>query len=185
MDSAQIERVSLFNLLIAYGGKLATTQILESLNVSRKTALRIMVEFKAIGLVDIEDFHEPRQNNLSKRIVLNSRLNWLVENSMITKILPHTLPFFLDPSGGNGHAEDDDSSDASSNGEDMEDGFWPVYDRLEKLDLDKNIVNHKKLHEALVSSGKFYAGDATQIISDMVKAGKLKMVSFHSYRKVP
>ena len=42
MDSAQIERVSMFNLLIAHGGKLTTTQILQSLNVARKTVLRTM-----------------------------------------------------------------------------------------------------------------------------------------------
>jgi hypothetical protein len=40
------------------------------------------------------------------------------------------------------------------------------------------------LHEALVSSGRFYVGDATQIIDDMVKAGSLEMVSFHSYRRI-
>jgi hypothetical protein len=61
MDSAQIERVSMFYLLIAYGGILTTTQILQSLNVARKTVLRTMIELKAIGLVDIEDFHEPGQ----------------------------------------------------------------------------------------------------------------------------
>jgi hypothetical protein len=61
--------------------------------------------------------------------------------------------------------------------------FWAVYDRLEKLDSGTNIVNHKKLHEALIASGKFFAGDAAQIISDMVKAGKLELVSYHSYRR--
>ena len=68
MDSAQIERVSMFNLLLAHGGKLTTTQMLESLSVSRKTALKTMLEFKAIGLIEIEDFHEPGQNNISKRM---------------------------------------------------------------------------------------------------------------------
>jgi hypothetical protein len=93
MDSAQIERVSLFNLLLVYSGKLTSTQILQSLNVSRPTALRTMAEFKAIGLVDTEDFHEPGQSNISKRMALNSRFNWLLEDSMIKKIFPHTIPF--------------------------------------------------------------------------------------------
>ena len=64
--------------------------------------------------------------------------------------------------------------------------FWAIYDRLEDNGSgngDGRIVNHKKLHEELVSSGRFYAEDATQIISDMVKAGRLEIVSFHSYRK--
>lgn len=90
MDSAQIERVSMFNLLLAHGGKLTTTQMLESLSVSRKTALRTMIEFKAIGLIEIEDFHEPEQNNISKRMVLNPRLNWMLTDSVITKFFPHT-----------------------------------------------------------------------------------------------
>ena len=72
LDSAQIERVSMFNLLLAHRGTLTTSQILDSLNVTRKTALRTMVELKAIGMVDIEDFHEPDQNNVSKRIVPKS-----------------------------------------------------------------------------------------------------------------
>jgi predicted transcriptional regulator len=55
LDTAPIERVSLFSLLIANNGILNTTQILESLNVARKTALRTMAELKAIGLVDIEE----------------------------------------------------------------------------------------------------------------------------------
>ena len=40
-----------------------------------------MAEFEAIDLVDIEDFHEEGQSNLSKRMVLNPRLNWLLGES--------------------------------------------------------------------------------------------------------
>ena len=90
MDSAQIERVSMFNLLIAHSGKLTTTQILQSLNVARKTVLRTMTELKAISLVEIEDFHEPGQNNISKRMVLNPRLEWMLSDPVITKFFPHT-----------------------------------------------------------------------------------------------
>ena len=49
-----------------------------------------MVEFKAIGLIEIEDFHEPGQNNISKRMVLNPRLNWILTDPVITKFFPHT-----------------------------------------------------------------------------------------------
>ena len=70
--------------------------------------------------------------------------------------------------------------------------FWSVYDQLEKLEqedpfnhmsVDKNTICHKKLHQALVSSGHFYQGDATQIIKNMVNAGSLKVVSFETYRR--
>jgi hypothetical protein len=73
--------------------------------------------------------------------------------------------------------------------------FWTVYEELERLEredpsnhmsVDKDTVNHNKLHEALLASGKFYGGEATQIIEDMVNAGRLEVVSFHTYRrKVP
>lgn len=92
-DSAQVERVSMFSLLLAHNGKLTTDQVLGSLNVARKTALRTMAEFKAIGLVDIEDFHEPGQNNISKRMVLNPKLDWMLTDSVITKFSPHTTSF--------------------------------------------------------------------------------------------
>ena len=88
MDSAQIERVSMFNLLLAHGGKLTTTEMLESLNVSRKTALKTMVEFKTIGLIEIEDFHESGQNNTSKRMVHKSSSELDVNRSRDYQILP-------------------------------------------------------------------------------------------------
>ena len=73
LDTAAIERVSLFSLLIANNGTLTTNQILESLNVSRPTALRTMAEFKAIGLVTIENTEEDRPGRPSIMMVLNPR----------------------------------------------------------------------------------------------------------------
>ena len=174
MDSAQIERVSLFNLLLAHGGKLATTQILQSLNVSRKAILRTMIELKAIGLIDLEDFHETGQNNISKRIVLNSRLNWMLTDSTITKFFPHTKE----------KEKEKEREEEEEEEEDLTRIFWSVFERLENGNGGTKIVNHKMLHEALVSSGRFYVGDASQIIDDMVKAGSLEMVSFHSYKRI-
>ena len=46
MDSAQVERVSLFSLLMANKGRLTTNQMLESLNMARKTALRTMMRLR-------------------------------------------------------------------------------------------------------------------------------------------
>jgi hypothetical protein len=92
LDTAQTERVSMFSLLLANGGSLTTNQILQSLNVARKTALRTMAELKAIGLVEMEEYQESEQNNKSKKIVLNQRFNWFLSDSMITKIFPHTTP---------------------------------------------------------------------------------------------
>ena len=54
LSTASIERVAVFDLLLAHGGKLQTPIIADSLNISVPTALRTMTEFKAIGLVDMD-----------------------------------------------------------------------------------------------------------------------------------
>ena len=149
--------------------------MLESLSVSRKTALKTMLEFKAIGLIEIEDFHEPGQNNISKRMVLNPRLDWMLTDSVITKFFPHTKE--------KERVEEKVEDKEEEQKEDITSIFWSVFERLENGNGGTKIVNHKMLHEALVSSGRFYVGDATQIIDDMVKAGSLEMVSFHSYKR--
>jgi hypothetical protein len=45
------------------------------------------------------------------------------------------------------------------------------------------VINHNILHEALLASGKFYGGEATQIIEDMINTGRLEAISFHEYKK--
>ena len=165
---------------LAHGGKLTTTEMLESLSVSRKTALKTMVEFKAIGLIEIEDFHESGQNNISKRMVLNSRLNWLLTDPVITKFFPHTN----EKEKERLKEEVKEQAEGEEKEQDITSIFWSVFERLENGNGGTKIVNHKMLHEALVSSGKFYVVDATQIIDDMVKAGSLEMVSFHSYKRI-
>ena len=170
MDSAQIERVSLFNLLLAHGGTLTTTQIFQSLRIARKTALRTMAEFHVIGLVEMENFHEPGQNNVNKRMVLSPNLSWLLTDSVITKFFPQITSSFF---------QGDDNTISV---------FWSIYEGLENGngngDGRQGTVAHNELHEALVSSGKFYAGDATQIVEDMVKSGSLETVSFGTYKRV-
>jgi DNA-binding transcriptional ArsR family regulator len=179
LDTAPIERVSLFSLLIANNGKLTTSEILQSLNVSRPTALRTMAELKAIGLVDVEDFKDEGQNNVSRRIVLKPRFSWFLSDSMIKKIYPHTPPVFS-TSGGNGHGK-------------KEDVLWETYVPLEEqqeqdpnnqMQADKKTVGGAQLRERLVSSGHFSQDEAIEIISDMVKVGKLKEVMLDTYRRM-
>src|SRR5215204_6355562 len=186
LDTAPIERVSLFSLLIANNGILTTTQILNSLNVARKTALRTMSELKAIGLVEMEDFREEGQNNYSKRIILNPRFNWFLSDPMITKIIPHTRI--------NSNPEvDQDSIEERSTVDVHENTFWQVYNELQQeeelsndnyLDIDKTTISGKKLEERLISTGEFYNGDAIRMIKDMVKAGKLKEVMLDTYMRL-
>jgi hypothetical protein len=185
LDTAPIERVSLFNLLIANNGILTTNQILSSLNVARKTALRTMAELKAIGLVDMEDFHEAGQNNLSTRIVLNPRFEWFLSDPMITKIIPHTHT--------NLNPEAEDSVEECPTVDVQENTFWQVYNELlreEELsndnysDVDKNTISGKKLEKRLMSTGKFYNGDAVKMIKTMVSAGRLEEIMLDTYRRV-
>ena len=186
LDTAPIERVSLFSLLIANNGILTTNQILSSLNVARKTALRTMAELKAIGLVDMEDFHEPGQNNLSKRIILNPRFNWFLSDPMITKIIPHThMNLIL--------GVEQDSFEERRTGAVQEDTFWQVFEELLKeeelsnesySDIDKNTVSGQKLQQGLISTGEFYNGDAEKMIKRMVNAGKLEEVMLDTYQRV-
>jgi hypothetical protein len=179
-DTAAIERVSIFNLLIANNGRLTTEQIVQSLNVAGKTALRTMAEFKNIGLVSEEDFHQPGQNNLSKRITLDPRFNWFLTDPMITKIVPHTTPKSISENGsGDGHKLDIEK-------------LWPLFDELEReeqedpanfVQADKNTVNRKNLHDKLVESGYFSTIDAEETIDEMVRMGKLEQVMMDTLRR--
>jgi hypothetical protein len=181
LDTAPIERVSLFSLLIANNGKLTTNQILESLNVARKTALRTMAEFKAIGIVIIKDTDEVRPGRPSKLMVLNPRFNWFLSDELITKIIPHTRISFY---------SDLPAEDNNENGTQL-DLFWHTYDELQLeeatsnyTDVDKSTVSGKKLEERLISTGKFYNGDAARMIKEMVNTGKLKEVMLDTYCRV-
>jgi len=49
-----MERVRIFELLLAFGGTLTSRQIVDYLNTSGTTAKRTMAEFKTIGIVNIE-----------------------------------------------------------------------------------------------------------------------------------
>ena len=54
LSTAPIDRVNVFNLLIAFGGRLTTSIIEASLNMSDSTARRTMTELKAIELVTMD-----------------------------------------------------------------------------------------------------------------------------------
>lgn len=75
MSTASTERVRIFELLLAYNGTLTTSQICESLEISKNTALKTMLELKVAGLVDLlnEDAY-----NSTKRITLKKRFKWFL-----------------------------------------------------------------------------------------------------------
>jgi hypothetical protein len=79
LSTAQIDRVKVFDLLIASKGKLTTNRIVQSLNMSKPTALKTMIEFKAIGLVEIGESEEKGDNNFPLRqISLRPEFDWFL-----------------------------------------------------------------------------------------------------------
>src|SRR5918996_3568975 len=56
LSTAQIERVSVFYLLINNNGDVSTDDVMDYLHVSRPTALRTMAELKVIRLVEDYEF---------------------------------------------------------------------------------------------------------------------------------
>jgi hypothetical protein len=74
LSTASIERVAVFDLLLARGGKLQTPVIKDSLNVSSPTAHRTMAEFKAIGLVDSDNAGSSHVDE----ITLKPKFDWFL-----------------------------------------------------------------------------------------------------------
>jgi hypothetical protein len=72
-----MERVRIFELLLAFGGTLTSRQIVDYLNTSGTTAKRTMAEFKTIGIVNIET--EPSEHGEpQKRMTLDNKLEWFL-----------------------------------------------------------------------------------------------------------
>jgi hypothetical protein len=79
LSTASIERVTIFDLLLAYNGTMTTTQIANSLNISHLTALRTMTELKALGLVQMAN-GDP---NTAAKITLDPQFNWVFEKQFL------------------------------------------------------------------------------------------------------
>ena len=60
--------------------------------------------------------------------------------------------------------------------------FLERFEELAGKNKEK-IVNHKELKSMLVSSGKFFVGEAQFAIEQMLKSGEILEVSFHKYRR--
>ncbi|MBV9179099.1 MAG: hypothetical protein JO297_18875, partial [Nitrososphaeraceae archaeon] len=80
LSTAHIDRVKIFDLLLNHNGVLNTNIIMQSLNVSKPTALKTMLELKVIGLVDkSEDVYDENVNNKVRHIYLNKeRYGWFL-----------------------------------------------------------------------------------------------------------
>lgn len=86
LSTASRERTMIFDLILAGDGKMTTTQIVKSLNISSSTALRTMAELKALELVsgnfgDDQDYlYEGMENysNEQYKITLHPDFDWFL-----------------------------------------------------------------------------------------------------------
>jgi hypothetical protein len=74
LSTATIERVRIFELLIANNGTLTTSQIVDFLNTTKPTALKTMTELKATGLVNMVPGDERTQAVIS----LKAEFDWFL-----------------------------------------------------------------------------------------------------------
>lgn len=91
-STASIERVRIFELLREYHGKLTTSQIAGSLNMSNNTAKRTMAEFMAIGLVDLDEIE-----NREKRITLKDKFDWFLSADF--QVVSNLPPYYSELEG--------------------------------------------------------------------------------------
>ncbi|HJT49341.1 MAG TPA: hypothetical protein VJ729_14245 [Nitrososphaeraceae archaeon] len=87
LSTAPMERVTIFDILLANNGILTTHQVTEFLNVSKPTALRTMTELKALGLVDLkEQLIQCEDGNRRNVIVisLKEQFDWFLSEEFKT-----------------------------------------------------------------------------------------------------
>jgi len=95
LSTAPLERVVIFDILLAHNGTLTTSEICESMNVSKNTALRTMTELKAVGLVTMEPNEwDEEQYNQPRTITLKPEFKWFMGDTFkkIRSICLEKLP---------------------------------------------------------------------------------------------
>jgi hypothetical protein len=185
LSTAQIERVSLFDLLLAHNGVLNTTQMEDYLSFSPPTIRRIMTEFKATRLVKVEAVGSSHQHSMS----LKDEFKWFLSDEfkkLREGFIPTDYHEFMDqPKKEKTPPHITDFSFAYERIE----IFWQKFNQLANtnkafaLQSDKGTVSRDELQQALVSSGKFHQNDALIIIDDMINLHKIIMVAVDTYRK--
>jgi hypothetical protein len=254
LSTASIERVTIFDLLLAYKGTMTATEIADSLNISKPTALKTMTELKALGLVEMIN-GDP---NTPAKITLDPQFNWVFDKQFLelrSGFVPSDNSEYMkkerkeklppsneknensdssetkdeDNEGGNSRAAahkeksplthdnlissdqqhkekapsttenndnlSNDNSNTPQEPKKLEIKFTPDYEAekpiffrvFEDLAKDNNgLVTFDKLQERLVSTGKFFVGDAVLMIEHMEKIGEIEQtVHYRVYRRRP
>jgi predicted ArsR family transcriptional regulator len=81
LSTASIEKVTIFDLLLAHKGKMTTSRIANSLNISNHTAHRTMTELKALSLVDMKK--ESGATNSEYQITLDPEFDWFLAKEFL------------------------------------------------------------------------------------------------------
>jgi hypothetical protein len=61
--------------------------------------------------------------------------------------------------------------------------FWHAFKELSKND-NNGLVSYDRLQERLISTGKFYAGEAVLMIEHMEKTGKIEKTEHYNIYKI-
>ena len=191
LSTAPIERVAIFDLLLANAGRLTTSQITAGLNTTNPTAKRTMTELKALGLVEKksgDSYNTEWQIELVKEFAwfMSSEFAELREgfkpsdNRPYLKMLKEksSPPTSDDLKEGRNNSVERGGNFSFSINENV---FLKVFLDLQKESLD-GTVRYDRLKRGLISSGKFTAGDAYQATKDAVKARILTVVDFEVYK---
>jgi IclR helix-turn-helix domain len=255
LSTASIERVTIFDLLLAHKGKMTTSQIANSLNISNPTTHRTMIELKALGLVDMKK--ESEAINSEYQITLDAKFDWFLTKEFLQlregfvpsnnseylnnnkkvvtttaaaenereENLPLTNANFVHSNQMHKEKSTLTTSNCDSgkhkekitnitqkinnnnnrqqvgkeNNEvvggnfslsykdkDKEPTFLDVFEELSNDNGNGNgggLVDYENLRLRLISTGKFFAGDAVMMIEHMEMTGKIEENGFHLYRR--
>ena len=107
LSTASIERVAVFDLLLAHSGKLQTPVIVDSLNVASATALRTMEEFKALELVDKKS--ETGSSHVNE-ITLKTEFNWFLTSEFRELRNGYKLDKYTETEKNDGYGSTNDSN---------------------------------------------------------------------------
>ena len=188
LSTAQIERVTLFDLLLNHKGTLKTTEMEQYLNFSPPTIRRIMTEFKAARLVDIGTVGANHEQCMS----LKEEFKWFLDDEfkiLREDFIPTDYRDFMDSRKPLKEKIPPDSTPNYSLAYERIKIFWEKFDNLANImkpfvmESDKGTVGRYELQEALVSTGKFFQTDAIVIIDEMIGMRKLRIVAVDTYRK--
>lgn len=178
LSTAPMERVAVFELLLKNGGSLDVNTISDELRVSEPTARRTMTELFALGLVDRHKESDFYNSNL--RIDIVEQFRWCLGRDfrhLLAGFSPTRISSKRASLGKRSSKRGDNVDEDSTKLKEKIPPhphklfFWQTIGELENK--QRHLVSESLLKSTLVSSGKFIAGEAAQIIKDNISEGNL------------